>query len=63
MSNLLPEGESLCRAIKWVSAHLQESPDQKLAPLVQEAIFKFDISPKDSEFLLNFYRKKPVEPC
>lgn len=62
MSSLLPEGEDLRRAIKWVSAHLLENPEQKLGPLVQEAIFKFDISPKDAEFLLNFYRKRPQEP-
>jgi len=62
MSSLLPEGEDLRRAIKWVSTHLLEDPDQKLSPLVQEAIFKFDISPIDAEFLINFYRKKPPEP-
>lgn len=57
MSTILPEGEDLRRAIKWISAHLQENPDKALGPLVQEAIFKFDISPKDSEFLISFYRK------
>lgn len=57
--SLLPEGEELRRAIKWISSRLDEDAGQKLAPLLQEAIFKFDISPKDAEFLLNFYRKKP----
>lgn len=56
--SLVPEGEELRRAIQWISARLQEDAEQKLAPLLQEAIFKFDISPKDGEFLLNFYRKK-----
>jgi hypothetical protein len=56
MSGLLPEGEELRRAIKWISAHLQDNPDQKIGPLVQEATFKFDLSPKDSDFLLNFYQ-------
>ena len=55
---LLPEGEELRRAVKWVSAHLQENPDQPLHKLVQEAVFKFDLSPKDSEFLIRFYRKE-----
>jgi len=56
--SLLPEGEELRRAIKWISSQLNEDTDQGLAPLLQKAIFKFDISPKDAEFLLNFYRKK-----
>ena len=57
MSHLLPDGEELKRAIKWISSHLQENPDQPLNPLLQEAIFKFDLTPRDSEYLINFYRK------
>jgi hypothetical protein len=55
MSDMLPEGEDLRRAVKWISAHLQENPDQRVMPLVQEAIFKFDLSPKDADYLINFY--------
>ena len=58
MHDLLPEGEELRRAVKWVSAHIQESPDLPLHKLVQEAIFKYNLSPKDSEFLMRFYRKE-----
>jgi hypothetical protein len=58
MHDLLPEGEELRRAVKWVSAHLQENPDQPVHKLVQEAVFKFDLSPKDGEFLSRFYRKE-----
>ncbi len=54
---LLPEGDDLRRAIKWVSGNLQEDPDQPVQPLVQEAVFKFDLSPRDAEFLINFYSK------
>lgn len=58
MSGLLPEGEDLRRAVKWVSANLQENPDQSVGKLVQEAIFKFDLSPKDAEFLIGFYSQR-----
>ncbi|MDA8414749.1 MAG: hypothetical protein M0023_13300 [Desulfobacteraceae bacterium] len=57
MHDLLPEGEELRRAVKWVSAHLQENPGQPVPKLVQEAVFKFDLSPRDAEFLSRFYRK------
>jgi len=57
MSNLLPEGEELHRAIKWISDNLQDDAGQPLQPLVQQAIFKFNLSPKDAEFLIDFYRK------
>lgn len=57
MHSLLPEGEDLRRAIKWVSANLQEDASQPVQPLVKEAIFKFDLSPRDAEFLIEFYRQ------
>jgi len=58
LHELLPDGEDVRRAVKWVSANLQENPDQSAMPLVQEAIFKFDLSPMDAEFLIGFYRKR-----
>jgi hypothetical protein len=61
MSNILPEGEDLRRAVKWISNHLQENPGQSVNPLVHEAILKFDLSPRDAEFLLMFYRKKKAD--
>jgi hypothetical protein len=61
MNDLLPDGEDLRRAIKWISGNLQENPDQRVQPLVQEAIFKFDISPRDAEFLIGFYRQRKEE--
>ncbi len=57
MSDLLPDGDELRKAVKWVSAQLQEDPDQALQPLVQQAIFTYDLSPKDGEFLVGFFRQ------
>ena len=57
MATILPEGDDLHRAVKWVSMNLQEDPDQPVNKLVQEAIFKFDLSPRDSDFLIDFYHK------
>lgn len=57
MSDVLPEGEDLRRAVKWVSTNIQEGTDRPVSRLVEEAIFKFDLSPKDSEFLITFFAK------
>ena len=61
MHDLFPDGEELRRAVKWVSGNLQENPDQPVHPLVQEAIFKFDLSPIDAEFLIGFYSQRKEE--
>ncbi len=58
MHDLLPDGEDLRRAVKWVSGALQEDPGRPVPPLVQEAIFKFDLSPRDADFLIGFFRDR-----
>lgn len=62
MHDLLPDGEDLRRAVKWVSGNLQDNPGQPVQPLVRKAIFKFDLSPRDAEFLIRFYGKGKEEP-
>lgn len=59
MHDLLPDGEDIRRAVKWVSGHLQEDPTQPVGKLVHEAIFTFDLSPKDADFLIGFYGRRP----
>lgn len=61
MAGQLPEGEDLRRAVRWISSHLEEDPDQRMFPLIEQAVFKFDLSPKDAEFLINFYKKDSAE--
>lgn len=57
MSNIMPQGDAIKKAIKWISATREEQPDLPIGKLVQEATVRFDLSPKDSEFLLNFCRE------
>ena len=57
MHDLLPDGEDVRRAVKWVAGNLQENPEEPVQALVRKAIFKFDLSPKDSDFLMRFYSK------
>ncbi len=57
MTAVMPEGEALRKAVKWISAELNEHPDKPVNKLVNEAVQRFDLSPKDSEFLLSFYKK------
>ncbi len=61
MHDTLPEGEDLRRAVRWVSDALQDNPGQAIQPLLEAAIFKFDLSPKDAEFLLRFFSKRKGE--
>ncbi len=64
MTTIHPQGEALKKAILWISEKrkkdFQTNPTKLVNPakLVDEAAFRFDLSPKDSEFLLRFVRQK-----
>jgi hypothetical protein len=53
--SILPEGEPLRRAIKWLSDKHAENPECGLPKLVGEACLKFDLSPKDAEFIMRHF--------
>lgn len=56
MSTVQPQGEKLRNAVKWISEKRKENPEINLIRLVDEAGLKYDLSPKDSEFLLRFVK-------
>ena len=58
MATVMPDSEHVQKAIKWISANLEENGNQPLHSLIDKAVFKFDLSPANSEFLLNFFKKK-----
>jgi hypothetical protein len=54
----MPEGENLRNAIKWISVQRESNPREPLSKLIEKAALQFDLSPLDTEFLVNFFRKK-----
>ena len=51
----LPEGELLRKAVRWISEQRELAPRPPLAELIDEAGKRFNLSPKDGEFLLLFF--------
>jgi hypothetical protein len=58
MTTIAPEGEDIKRAIKWISARREDAPEMPLHKLIEEAVFQFDLSPLDQEFLTGFFQKR-----
>ncbi len=56
MSTIQPQGEKLKKAVKWISEKRKENPDVNPVRLVDDASFQFDLSPKDSQFLLRLIK-------
>ena len=57
MTTVQPEGEDLRKAVKWISDERQYGDPRTLLKLIEEASLKFDLSPMDADYLLNFFRQ------
>jgi hypothetical protein len=54
----MPEGERVRQAVKFISAERMEDEKKSIRKLIQEASLKFNLSPKEEQDLVNFYRDK-----
>jgi hypothetical protein len=52
------EREEIKNAIKWVSGHLDNNAGQPVRELLNRAIFEFNLSPADAEFLMRFFHDR-----
>lgn len=57
MSQIIPEGEAVRKAVKWISNECNENQDSSINLLICQAATKFNLSPKDEEFLKAFYSR------
>jgi hypothetical protein len=63
MSELTPQGENVRKAVQWISDKRQYEPATcgPLGTLVEQASRKFDLSPKDQDFIFRFFATKKQE--
>jgi hypothetical protein len=61
MTTVMPEGEAIKKAVQWISGELQENPTKSIQKLVEGAVLRFDLSPKESDFLTNFYHTGKID--
>jgi hypothetical protein len=54
---VVPEGESLRRALRWLDERIREEPGASRGKLVGEAAVRFDLTPLDEDFLLRNWVK------
>ena len=57
MSTIMPKGENLRQAVKWISSERSEDEHHAISGLIQEASLKFNLSPKEEEFLRRFFQE------
>ncbi len=53
--SLIPQGEALRRAVRWLSERRAHD-----AAAIEEAARRFDLSPSEEEFLLRHFRESSM---
>jgi hypothetical protein len=51
MNTIMPKGESIRQAVKWISEKRSEHGARPLSALIEEAALRFNLSPKEEMFL------------
>ena len=55
MTTIIPEGDDLRNAVKWISEMIQCGTQKSKMTLIDEASLRFDLKPADQEFLMRCY--------
>jgi len=58
MTTIMPQSELTRKAVAWISEMQTADEEKGLQGLIEEAAVRFNLGPKDVEFLQRFYREK-----
>ena len=58
MPTIMPEGGAVRKAVQWVCKMREEGAKAPLASLIEQASIRFNLSPKDCDFLNRFFREQ-----
>ena len=59
MTTVMPEGAAVRKAVQWISKMREENADRPLAHLIEQACMRYNLSPKDGDFLHRFFTEQP----
>ena len=57
MATIQPKGEKLRQAVRWISEEKQEGRETGIQKLIREAALRFNLSPREEEYLISFYKE------
>lgn len=61
MTTIMPQGELLRRAVRWIDEQRALTGDAVPA-LINKAAMNFNLSPKDADFLVGFFKEREASP-
>jgi len=51
VEKILPSGDKMKKAICWISEMIKEHPEKNRQQIISEAEIRFDLSPKECDFI------------
>ncbi|MFH1076183.1 MAG: hypothetical protein V1753_04985 [Pseudomonadota bacterium] len=63
MTTIMPEGENIRKAVKWISDMKKETPQTPMARFIDDACARFNLSPKETEYLCSAFGKTTSDKC
>lgn len=58
MTTIMPQNELTRKAIAWICEMQEEEGAKPLPALMEDAACRFNLSPRDVEFLQRFFKQK-----
>jgi cellobiose-specific phosphotransferase system component IIA len=58
MTTIVHEGDAIRKAIEWIDHAKTDNPSKKILQLIDEAGMRFNLAPKDTDFLVRFFSDK-----
>lgn len=55
MTMTMPKGESIRQSLKWISNERLQDDGKDIIGLISDACIRFNLSPREEEFLRCFY--------
>ena len=58
---ILPSGDKMKKTLCWISEMIKEHPEKNRQQIISEAEMRFDLSPKECDFIDRKLRNDSVE--
>lgn len=58
MTTIMPQSEMCRKAVAWIDEERRENPGTALTRLIEQAAQRFNLGPRDCQFLERFFKEQ-----
>jgi hypothetical protein len=57
MATIMPKEKRVRDALQWMSERRREEPEKSVGKLLEEAVFRYNLSPREEQYLDHLFRQ------